>query len=365
MEKDPFKEYFLEKEPTKKELGYSWYTAIGLQKVDGLKTSDYLKSVAIDNIDGNISIEKAKELIESYYIENADLDSATEEADKVAVNIAKILSERSFVFSPTQYLDIHKKLFYNVFSHAGQIRTKNISKKEWVLDGDTVIYCGASVLKETLYYDFEVEKTFNYTNISKSEFVSHVAKFISNLWQIHVFSEGNTRTTAVFLIKYLRKFGYDVTNDIFAKNSRYFRNALVRANYSNIDKNICDTSEYLEKFLNNLLFGSNYELKNRYLHINWNKKVDIDTQKVDIGTQKVDIDFLKLTPSMKKKIIKLYEVFSNFEFISRSDFVKGFNMSPSGASKLISKLLSLKIIIPVYGFGKGKYIFNIVGGKYE
>ena len=365
MERDPFKEYILEKEPTKKELGYSWYTAIGLQKVDGLETSDYLKSVAIDNIDGNITIEKAEELIKSYYIENTNHESITEEADKVAVNIAKILSEKSFIFSPAQYLDIHKKLFYNVFSHAGKIRTYNISKKEWVLDGDTVIYGGASLLKETLNYDFEVEKSFDYSSLNKNEFVSHIAKFISNLWQIHVFSEGNTRTTAVFLIKYLRKFGYDVTNDIFAKNAWYFRNALVRANYTNVEKNIYDTTKYLEDFLNNLLFGSNNELKNRHLHINWNEKVDIGTEKVDIENKKVDIDSLKLTLPIKSNVISLFKVLSNLEYFGRSEVVKVLNMSPSGASKLITKLLELQIIKPVLGHGKGKYCFNIVGVKYE
>ena len=365
MERDPFKEYILEKEPTKKELGYSWYTAIGLQKVDGLETSDYLKSVAIDNIDGNITIEKAEELIKSYYIENTNHESITEEADKVAVNIAKILSEKSFIFSPAQYLDIHKKLFYNVFSHAGKIRTYNISKKEWVLDGDTVIYGGASLLKETLNYDFEVEKSFDYSSLNKNEFVSHIAKFISNLWQIHVFSEGNTRTTAVFLIKYLRKFGYDVTNDIFAKNAWYFRNALVRANYTNVEKNIYDTTKYLEDFLNNLLFGSNNELKNRHLHINWNEKVDIGTGKVDIENKKVDIESMGLTSPIKSNVISLFKVLSNLEYFGRSEVVKVLNMSPSGASKLITKLLELQIIKPVLGHGKGKYCFNIVGVKYE
>ena len=365
MERDPFKEYILEKEPTKKELGYSWYTAIGLQKVDGLETSDYLKSVAIDNIDGNITIEKAEELIKSYYEENTNHESITEEADKVAVNIAKILSEKSFIFSPAQYLDIHKKLFYNVFSHAGKIRTYNISKKEWALDGDTVIYGGASLLKETLNYDFEVERSFDYSSLNKNEFVSHIAKFISNLWQIHVFSEGNTRTTAVFLIKYLRKFGYDITNDIFAKNAWYFRNALVRANYTNIEKNIYDTTKYLEYFLNNLLFDSNNELKNRHLHINWNEKVDIGTEKVDIENKKVDIESFELTLPMKNNVISLFKVLSNLEYFGRSEIMKILNMSPSGASKLISKLLDLKIIKPVLGHGKGKYCFNIVGVKYE
>ena len=365
MKKDPFKEYILEKEPTKKELGYSWYTAIGLQKVDGLETSDYLKSVAIDNIDGNITIEKAEELIKTYYIENTNHGFITEEADKVAVNIAKILSEKSFVFSPAQYLDIHKKLFYNVFPHAGKIRTYNISKKEWVLDGDTVIYGGASLLKETLNYDFEVEKSFDYSNLNKSEFVSHIAKFISNLWQIHVFSEGNTRTTAVFLIMYLKKFGFDVTNDIFAKNAWYFRNALVRANYTNIEKNIYDTTKYLEDFLNNLLFGSDNELKNRHLHINWGKKVDIDIEKVDIQNEKVDIETLKLTSPIRKNIISLFKALQNFEYFGRSDVIKVLDLSSSGASKLISKLIDLKIIIPVLGHGKGKYCFNIIGVNYE
>lgn len=365
MERDPFKEYILEKEPTKKELGYSWYTAIGLQKVDGLETSDYLKSVAINNIDGNITIEKAEELIKTYYTENKNHGSITEEADKVAVNIAKLLSEKSFVFSPAQYLDIHKKLFYNVFSHAGKIRTYNISKKEWVLDGDTVIYGGASLLKDTLNYDFEVEKSFDYSNLNKSEFVSHIAKFISNLWQIHVFSEGNTRTTAVFLIMYLKKFGFDVTNDIFAKNAWYFRNALVRANYTNIEKNIYDTTKYLEDFLNNLLFGSDNELKNRHLHINWGKKVDIDIEKVDIQNEKVDIETLKLTSPIRKNIISLFKALQNFEYFGRSDVIKVLDLSSSGASKLISKLIDLKIIIPVLGHGKGKYCFNIIGVNYE
>ena len=130
MEKDPFKEYILESDPTKKELGYSWYTAIGLQRVDGLETSEYLKSVALSNIDGDISLKKAEELINSYYEQNDNHSSDYEEADKVAVNIAKILSEKSFVFTPAQYLDIHKQIFAGVYPHAGKIRTFNISKRE-------------------------------------------------------------------------------------------------------------------------------------------------------------------------------------------------------------------------------------------
>ncbi len=371
MEKDPFKEYLQDVKPTKKELGYSWYTAIGLQKVDGLDVSEYLKSVAIDNVDGNITIEKAEKLINSYYAQAENHQSDTEEADKVAVNIAKILSEKSFTFSFAQYLDIHKRLFHNVFANCGEFRKYNISKKEWVLDGDTVIYGDVSFLKESLEYDFDVEKAFSYAGLSKDEFISHIAKFIANIWQLHVFSEGNTRTTAVFLIKYLRKFGLDVTNDIFAKNAWYFRNALVRANYTNIEKNIYETTKYLELFLNNLIFKENHELKNRFLHISYDKvdietqKVDIGVQKVDIGAQKVDIQLSNISSKMTYNINTLIKNLSTAEYFGRLEIMSLLNISASGASKLISRLLDLKIIKPVLGHGKGKYCFIIMGLDYE
>ena len=358
MKKDPFKEYLLESEPTKKELSYSWYTAIGLQKVDGLETSDYLKSVAISNIDGDISLEKAEKLINSYYNENESHSSDYEEADKVSVNIAKILSDKSFIFSPAQYLDIHKQMFANVYSHAGIIRTFNISKKEWILDGDTMIYGGASLLKETLEYYFNNEKIFDYSGLSQDEFLTHISRFISNLWQIHVFLEGNTRTTAVFLIKYLRKFGYDVTNEVFAQNAWYFRNALVRANYTNVEKGIYETTKYIELFLRNLLFKENYELKNRYLHIGWNGKEDIEQKKVDIGK-------VKISKTIRKNIAILFQTLKDYEYFGRKEMIDVLKMSPSGASKLISKLLDTKVLIPVSKHGKGKYRFNISKVNYE
>lgn len=365
MEKDPFKEYILESKPTKKELGYSWYTAIGLQKVDGLETSEYLKSIAIRNIDGDISLDKAEELINSYYIENNNHSLEYEEADKVSVNIAKILSNKSFVFTPAQYLDIHKQIFSNVFPHAGKIRTYNISKKEWVLDGDTVLYGGASLLKETLEYDFNSEKNFDYRTLSKDEFITHISRFISDLWQIHVFAEGNTRTTAVFLIKYLRKFGYDVTNEVFAQNARYFRNALVRANYSNVEKCIYETTKYIELFLKNLLFNENHELKNRYLHIAWNEKVDIEDEKVDINKKKVDIGEIVISKTIRNNTEMLYQALRNYEYFGRKEIIDVLKMSPSGASKLISRLLDIKVIVPVLKHGKGKYCFNVTGVNYE
>lgn len=159
-----------------------------------------------------------------------------------------ILSEKAFSFSPYEYLTIHRRLFSGIYDHAGKIRDYNITKKEWVLDGDTVTYGNALDLRATLEYDFAQEKGFNYKGLTMDEIIHHLALFVSNLWQIHIFGEGNTRTTAVFFIKYLRTLGFSATNDIFAKYAWYFRNALVRANYTNLQKGITETTEYLEQF---------------------------------------------------------------------------------------------------------------------
>lgn len=270
---DIFEEYLREKEPQKKERGYAWRTAIGLQAVDGLSTSEYLIETAKKNIDGDITFEEANNLIHNYYKENlvhTEMDR-TEEADKVSARIAQLLSEKSFVFSPAHYISIHLQLFEGIYKHAGKMRDYNITKKEWVLDGDTVMYGGALDLQATLEYDFSVERDFSYRNLSMDQIIKHLAKFVSRLWQIHIFCEGNTRATAVFFIKYLRTLGFDVTNDIFAENAWYFRNALVRANYTNLKKGVHETTEYLELFLRNLLLGENNILKNRDMHIHSNK----------------------------------------------------------------------------------------------
>ena len=300
MEKDPFKEYLRESEPDKAHKGYAWSTAIGLQAVDGLKPSKYLIDTAIQNIEGKITMKEAQSLIDSYYKERPVYlsdDERTEEADKVSSRIAEILSETAFSFSPNEYISIHRKLFQGIYKHAGKIRDYNITKKEWVLDGATVMYGSASELRATLEYDFSQEKDFSYKGLSMDEIIHHLAVFISRLWQIHIFGEGNTRTTAVFFIKYLRTLGFSATNDIFAENAWYFRNALVRANYTNLQKGIHETTEYLEAFLRNLLLNEKNELHNRNLHISEllnEEKVDIGDTKVDIKNEKVDIQDKKV-----------------------------------------------------------------------
>lgn len=269
MNTDPFKEYLIEKDPTQKEKSYAWDTAIGLQAVDGLSPSGYLKETAAKNIKGEITLKEAYQLIESYYQEKPyhTETERTEEADKVSVRIASLLTEKAFSFTPKEYVAIHRKLFTGIYPHAGQLRDYNITKKEWVLDGDSVIYGSATELEATLDYDFSQERAFSYRNLPTNAMIKHLAEFVARLWQIHIFCEGNTRTTAVFFIKYLHTLGFDVTNDIFAENAWYFRNAIVRANYNNYKKGVFATTEYLETFLRNLLLEETNPLKNRDLHI--------------------------------------------------------------------------------------------------
>ncbi len=372
MERDPFKEYLKESEPDKISKSYAWSTAIGLQAVDGIKPSKYLINIAVQNIEGKITLKEAQELIDSYYEERpAHLPEGdrTEEADKVSSRITEILSETAFSFVPNEYIAIHQKLFQGIYKHAGKIRDYNITKKEWVLDGATVMYGSASQLRATLEYDFSQEKNFSYKGLSMDEIIRHLAVFISRLWQIHIFEEGNTRTTAVFFIKYLRTLGFSAANDIFAENAWYFRNALVRANYTNLQKGIHETTEYLELFLRNLLLDEKNELHNRNLHISGllhDEKVDIEEEKVDIWNEKVDIEGIlaekgkNFTVKTTVHIQRLFDKFGFDEIFGRSAVMELLELKSSGASKFLSNLVQADIIESVSGYGKGKYKFKEV-----
>ena len=375
MDKDPFKEYIRQSEPSKRDKGYAWHTAIGLQAVDGLKTSKYLIDTAIKNIEGDISIDEAQELLNTYYEENpkADTDDRTEEADKVAVRIAKILSEKAFSFTSNEYISIHKKLFTGIYGHAGKLRDYNITKKEWVLNGATVLYGSASELRATLDYDFAEEKKFSYKNLSMEDIIHHLALFVSRLWQIHVFGEGNTRTTAVFFIKYLRTLGFDATNDIFAENAWYFRNALVRANYNDLKNGVHETTKYLELFLRNLLLDEKNELHNRSMHISGRfketdfegAKADIENVEADIESQKADIrnKLLAFSDMISDKTINhTFELFSKCgkeEYFGRTIVEDITGLKSTRASELIKLLVDSKVIVSVTGHGKGKYRFQL------
>ncbi|MBO4556692.1 MAG: Fic family protein [Elusimicrobiales bacterium] len=267
-----FDEYILNASPDKQEKGKLWACAAGLQKADGLTASEYLYETAKKNIEGHITVQQAKQLIDSYYerkIIRTENEKNAQEADKVSARIAEILSERTFSLSPAQFISIHKRLFTGIFSkvRAGALRDYNITKKEWVLDGATVLYAGADLLQETLKYDFETEKNFDYSGLTQYETIRHLTNFIANLWQIHPFGEGNTRTTAVFAIKYFRALGFSAANELFEHNSWYFRNALVRANYSDLSRGIHEDKSWLEKFLRCLALGEKHIFKNRNLHI--------------------------------------------------------------------------------------------------
>ena len=296
-----FDEYLRQGEPSQKESAENWKTAIGLQAVDGLQPSAYLIDVAKRNIEGEISLDETRKLIDSYYQSKTvrtPKDEEEEEADKVSANIAKILASKTFAFNTNGYVSLHRRIFEGVFKHAGEIRQYDISKKEWVLEGDSVNYLNWEDLRRALDWDIEQEKNFSYKGLTDDEKIEHIAKFISGIWQIHAFREGNTRTTAIFTIQYLRSLGYEVNNEMFAKHSWYFRNALVRANYRNIQKGIDYSPIYLVRFFRNLLLKDGWVLKNRYLHI---RPTDEWKEQPRIGTPQVPRKLSSSTPQVPHK----------------------------------------------------------------
>ena len=267
-----FEEYIRQGEPDQKTKASLWQTAIGLQAVDGLKTSEYLRETARRNIEGEISLDEAHQLIHGYYQKRTAHDEPTNEdeaeADRASSNIARILASQTLAFNTNGLIALHRRIFEGVFKHAGELRKYDITKKEWVLHDDTVNYLNWEDLRDALNYDIEQERAFSYVGLSNDELVRHVSTFVSSLWQIHPFGEGNTRTTAVFTILYLRSVGFAVNNDLFAKHAWYFRNALVRANYKNARLGIDYSPQYLERFFRNLLLGEQWDLRSRYLYIN-------------------------------------------------------------------------------------------------
>lgn len=321
-----FEEYIRNSEPAKKEKTYAWTTAIGLQQVDGLTPSKYLFETAKRNIDGEISVAEATSIIDSYYESKTDRsgndNERTEEADKVSSRIAQILSEKSFNFSPSYLIALHGRLFSGIFKFAGKIRDYDISKKEWVLDGDSVMYGAAFELKAALDYDFEQERHFSYKNLTLEETVKHITFFVSRLWQIHAFGEGNTRTTAVFMIKYLRSLGFNADNDLFAENSWYFRNALVRANYNNLQKGIHENPEFLEKFFRNLMLGEHNELKNRFLHIRAKDFLEIKE-----NDKNVTANYGKVTANNENDTRNVKKVSVNDKNVTRNVTVNSENIT--------------------------------------
>lgn len=267
---DPdFSAYYEAKEPGWRERAYGWATAIGLQAVDGLKTSDALIETAKRNIEGKISAAEARRIVDAYYETRLGHDAPEDEreADRVATRINEIIHLPSFRLSPEYFIGLHGKIFEGVFPHAGTIRQVDLTKREWVLNGESVHYEASFFIEKSLDYDFGREAKFKYKGLSEDAFVEHFASFISGIWQIHPFREGNTRATAVFAIKYLRSKGFSVTNALFAEKSWYFRNALVRANYENQRLGVEKTQVPLEEFFKVLIYGYDIELRSRHLRI--------------------------------------------------------------------------------------------------
>ena len=327
-----FDEYIRQGEPAQRERADAWRVAIGLQAVDGLKTSEYLQETARQNIEGKITIDEARELVKQYYVKKTAHDDANEdkeEADRVSTNISKLLQTDAFTYSVAGLAAIHRAIFEGVFKHAGQFRNYDISKKEWVLRGESVLYGRWQDLRMTIEYDLEQERQFDYRVLNKDQMVEHLAMFVAGIWQIHPFGEGNTRTTAIFTIKYLRMLGFSVNNDMFERHSWYFRNALVRANYRNVEKSVNIESIFLIRFFRNLLLGENNELKNRYMMIDgpeeWKMpETDQAENKHRTSTEQVTEQALAMVKAIGKEQLTLKQIMDNVGMKHRPNFIENY-----------------------------------------
>ena len=358
-----FDEYIRQGEPAQRERAEAWRVAIGLQAVDGLKTSEYLQETARKNIEGEITIDEARELVKQYYIKKTthdDDDADREEADRVSSNISKLLQTDAFTYSVAGLAAIHRAIFEGVFKHAGHFRDYDISKKEWVLRGDSVLYGRWQDLKMTIEYDLEQERQFDYTGLDKGQMIEHLATFVAGLWQIHPFGEGNTRTTAIFTIKYLRLLGFSVNNDLFERHSWYFRNALVRANYRNVEKRVNIEPIFLIRFFRNLLLGENNELKNRYMMIDspeeWKMPETVQAEnKYRTSTEQAAEQVRAIVAALGKEQLTLKQIMDKIGMKHRPNFIDNY-LNPAVAGGYVRLLYPEKPRHP-----RQKYLLSVRG----
>ena len=358
-----FDEYIRQGEPAQRERAEAWRVAIGLQAVDGLKTSEYLQETARKNIEGEITIDEARELVKQYYITKTTHDKDDddkEEADRVSTNISKLLQTDAFTYSVAGLAAIHRAVFEGVFKHAGHFRDYDISKKEWVLRGDSVLYGRWQDLKMTIEYDLEQERQFDYTGLDKGQMIEHLATFVAGLWQIHPFGEGNTRTTAIFTIKYLRLLGFSVNNDLFERHSWYFRNALVRANYRNVEKGVNIEPIFLIRFFRNLLLGENNELKNRYMMIDspeeWKMPETVQAEnKYRTSTEQAAEQVRAIVAALGKEQLTLKQIMDKIGMKHRPNFIDNY-LNPAVAGGYVRLLYPERPRHP-----RQKYLLSVRG----
>ena len=346
----------------------AWQTAIGLQAADRLSTSDYLRQTAQKHIDGKIDIGQVNELINRYYLEMNTQeagDSESENADKTAVNIARILVNQEKLDFSTEGLSLlHRNIFDGVYENAGMPRQVEETKREWVLGGDSISFLNPEVLPGSLEYSISKENSFQYESASTESLISHLSSFISEIWHLSTFGEGNTRFTAVFTILYLNYLGVDFKFDTFKNDSWYFHNALVRANYRDLVKNIDYEPVYLERFFRNLLLGEQWDLRNRYLHVRpaaeWSVQPKVNssertgqvqvkhnTRKVKEEdkkpTRKIEENYLEnpnilfLAVAIGEKFLSVREIMEALGLKGRDNFLKLY-LTPALDNKLVTPL---------------------------
>ena len=347
MKNNNFEEYINGLEKEKYYKGYLWDTAIGLLDAVGVETSEYLWEVARDSIYGDTKIHEVERQVSAYYDQETwrSKDRSTEGADRIAARIVTLLADPAFYFTPEHYIDIHKKLYGGLFDYAGKVRTRDITRNEWVLGDKIVTYSDAGELLEALIYGMSLEMDYSYLNLPVDEAIKHIAQFFARLWQLHVFEEGNTVATAVFLLKYLNFLGLEVAGDVFSKNAKYFRNALVRANYSDEENGIYAKLDFLEIFLRNLILKEYNSLRNEDLLVTKEKEQKSDPIIDPIEVKNDPINNGNDPKKLTRREQTIYNYIKNGSQMNRNDMARKLKCSEATVKRAIVKLTKMGLIV--------------------
>ena len=348
MRNNNFEDYIKGLEEEKYYKGYLWDTAIGLLDAVGVETSEYLWEVARDSIYGDTKIHEVEQQVSAYYDQETwrSKDRSTEAADRIAARIVTLLADPAFYFTPEHYMDIHKKLYGGLFDYAGKVRNRDITRSEWVLGDKVVTYSDAGELLEALVYGMSLEMDYSYLNLPVDEAIKHIAQFFARLWQLHVFEEGNTVATAVFLLKYLNFLGLEVASDVFSKNAKYFRNALVRANYSDEEEGVYACLDYLELFLRNLILKEYNPMRNEDLLVSKEEEQNIDPindpiEEIHNDPINVENDPIKLT----RREQTIYNYIKDGSHMNRNDMAKKLKCSEATVKRAVVSLTKKGLIV--------------------
>ena len=270
---ETIKKYLTSRNKQEREACLLWLTAFGIQSVVDLKPSADLLRIIINHIEGKYDIERTRSEVRAFYHEQHKQSHGGghhhrfEEADKVAVRIVDYFERGEFELTPESFSFAHRSMFHNLYHNSGQLREAAASKKEWVLGNTAVLYPKHEEIKPYLNYLFSNERSIDLSKLTPQHRLRHLCEFIAKLFMINAFQYANSRATFVYSMKYFLSLGYHFQNDTFFREAWFFRNAIIRACYTNMHQGVYPTTMHMEMFLGNLFLNEENELRNHRMVI--------------------------------------------------------------------------------------------------